>query len=591
MHAIWLRSVIVLVLVVCTNRNPMMIRRLRTKLFRSSRPVASALDNATALSASTPQLRVAVAFQTPTPGVSGYINTYTNAPISTPSSSSPSSSSPTTTSSTRPTQYQASHNLVDLPDDVASGCLVFRNIVTPDEENALWMELKHVLERQGEEVCAKPNMGNLNNEKKSSSSSSGMKSGHSNDNSNSTSGANGQRPAAAEDDNKVVRNVSADLHGFDEFIEAKDWKTEKVRKFPGLRWSPTLAHIARTIGKDLLGVIPDTALVMEHRLPGYEMHTERPAVGSQFLILNLLSPFILRFDDEASGRYGAAMIPSRSVTRIGGELRWGWRWGQQMGVDVGGNGGGEEEGKDIMRMSKKRGGRSFYEVDATEPRLCIVLYKMTQGLIQPRTVLTDASGDSASSTGRQMTSDGAPGNKSNSLGGLRDDDASQASVPEEYDIPVSQHQPPTSSGSSGEQAASAMKATAAPAAAASTPVPMDTIEKMNVFKQDLGKLQGFTKQLQQRTTGGQDGGVTADWLNEKARQITNGRCSDFVQYAAKGEHTQPLRQHENETVEQQWGEIERMASAFRNRMAVMTTASGEDAPKTTSTAKVPPTSS
>lgn len=76
-------------------------------------------------------------------------------------------------------------------------------------------------------------------------------------------------------------------------------------------------------------IIPDTAKIVEHQLPGYEMHVEQPIVGSTFLMLNLMSPTVITFDDESTNQMGEVMLPERSLMRVSGEVRWGWRLGER----------------------------------------------------------------------------------------------------------------------------------------------------------------------------------------------------------------------------------------------------------------------
>lgn len=76
-------------------------------------------------------------------------------------------------------------------------------------------------------------------------------------------------------------------------------------------------------------LIPDTVKATDHQLPGYEMHTEQPIVGSVFLYLNLMSSTVITFDDESTNKMGEVLLPERSLMRVSGEVRWGWRWGER----------------------------------------------------------------------------------------------------------------------------------------------------------------------------------------------------------------------------------------------------------------------
>jgi hypothetical protein len=184
--------------------------------------------------------------------------------------------------------------LVDLPPAVAGGCGVFRNALSTAQQNRMWEELTPLLNKQGDKTHVG---GTRVNE-------------------------------------KVLRNVSVDLHGFQDFIEIKDWDRMTDRRVPGLCWSPALVEFVNGIGKELLGgQVADSARVMEHHLPGYEMHVEGPTIGPQFLVLNLLAPSVMSFDNEGSEERGAALLPERSVLRCSSELRWGWRIGEHFHQD------------------------------------------------------------------------------------------------------------------------------------------------------------------------------------------------------------------------------------------------------------------
>ncbi|KEG08055.1 hypothetical protein DQ04_08121020 [Trypanosoma grayi] len=166
---------------------------------------------------------------------------------------------------------------------------VYRNVVSARNEERIWNELNLVLEREGQKVLLE----------------------------NSTP------------QNKVVKHTYLEMHGDQQFTEVKSWQRKEVRRLPGLTWSPTLMAMLQDVAQPLLGAMPDTARVVEHNLPGYEMHIEHPTVGCCFLYLSLLSDTVLTFDDESTGRRGHVLLPQRSLLRCSGEARWGWRFGEQ----------------------------------------------------------------------------------------------------------------------------------------------------------------------------------------------------------------------------------------------------------------------
>ncbi|KAH9588878.1 hypothetical protein LSM04_003107 [Trypanosoma melophagium] len=179
-------------------------------------------------------------------------------------------------------------SLVSFPAGV--GCVnVYRNAVSSRDEGRIWDELSLVLEREGQKAFSE----------------------------------------LSSPQNKIVKHTYLEMHGEQQFTEVKSWQRKEVRRLPGLVWSETLMSLLRYLAPVLLGVMPDTARVVEHNIPGYEMHTEHPTVGSCFLYLSLLSDTVLTFDDEATGRTGQVLLPQRSVMCCSGELRWGWRFGEQ----------------------------------------------------------------------------------------------------------------------------------------------------------------------------------------------------------------------------------------------------------------------
>lgn len=76
------------------------------------------------------------------------------------------------------------------------------------------------------------------------------------------------------------------------------------------------------------GELPDMARVVEHNLPGYEMHMEHPSTGLGFLYFNLLADTVLDLDDECSQRRGQVYLPARSMMAVSQEVRWGFRFGE-----------------------------------------------------------------------------------------------------------------------------------------------------------------------------------------------------------------------------------------------------------------------
>ncbi|EPY31688.1 hypothetical protein STCU_03330 [Strigomonas culicis] len=169
-------------------------------------------------------------------------------------------------------------------------------------------------------------------------------------------------------DNKTVKHTYLELFGTEkEFTEVKNWKKKEVRRLPGLVWSPTLLALMRKLGPSLIGSVPDTGRVVEHNMPGYEMHVEHPTVGSRFVYLNLLSDTVLQFDDESTGREGHVYLPSRSLMCVSDEARWGFRFG--------------ERSEDCHTFKTKHGVRRQIDTDL---RLSVQLWKLSPGLLDSR---------------------------------------------------------------------------------------------------------------------------------------------------------------------------------------------------------------
>lgn len=260
--------------------------------------------------------------------------------------------------------------LVCMPPGVGT-CFVWRNVVTDAEEALLWEEWSHILKKDGE-----IQYGN---------------------------------PTSIED--KTVRNTYLEFVGNRPYTEQSNWKKGgEKQKVPGMAWSPTLikwlakhgdgfitpkapsgkppterSPISEIVGEDrpldedgypLLAC--DMGRVVEHNEPGYEPHTEHPAVGKCFLYLNLLSDTVLTFDDEASGRQGTVYLPQRSLMYCSGELRWGWRIGESVSApklykktpqDGSGDCGGAVGGEGVFRRTVEPDLRLSIQMWQYDPRL------------------------------------------------------------------------------------------------------------------------------------------------------------------------------------------------------------------------------
>lgn len=243
----------------------------------------------------------------------------------------------------------ADASLVALPPQVRR-CDVFRNVVSLDEEEQIYAELGRVLQREGQTVIWE-----------------------------------GSTP-----EDKVVKHIYLEMFGTEkEFTEVKNWQKKEVRHLPGLLWSPTLLRVLGDVAPPLLGAMPDTARIVEHQIPGYEMHVEHPTVGTAFLYLNLFCDTVLDFDDESTGRRGQVLLPSRSLMCVSGEARWGFRFGERT--------------EELHTFVSANGTRRRVETDM---RLAVQLWKLNPNLLDGR-VLQERLEDSMEMAGRRLAEEAA----------------------------------------------------------------------------------------------------------------------------------------------------------------------------------------
>ncbi|CAG9581019.1 conserved hypothetical protein [Leishmania major strain Friedlin] len=240
-------------------------------------------------------------------------------------------------------------SLVSLPPNVQR-CEVFRNVVSLDEEELIYAELSRILQREGQTTIWK-----------------------------------GSTP-----EDKVIKHVYLEMFGTEkQFTEVKNWQKREVRHLPGLLWSPTLLRVLSDVAPPLMGAIPDTARVVEHQIPGYEMHVEHPTVGTSFLYLNLLSDTVLDFDDESTGRRGQVLLPSRALLCVSGEARWGFRFGERT--------------EEVHTYVAANGTRRRVETDM---RLSVQLWKLNPGLLDGR-LLQERLEESMEMAGKRLAEEAA----------------------------------------------------------------------------------------------------------------------------------------------------------------------------------------
>lgn len=221
-------------------------------------------------------------------------------------------------------------SLVTLPKGVKT-CRVFRNVMSMEEEDLVYEEYGRVIDREGQEQL----LDGTNKE------------------------------------DRIVKLTYLEIHGLQDFTEVKSWNRKEIKHLPGLSWSPTLMKILRELSPRVLNFEPDTGRIVEHTMPGYEMHVENPTVGSSFIYVNLLCDTVLEFDDEPTHRSGQVYLPARSIMYVADEARWGFRFGER------------SEDTHVFRMAN--GATRRVEMDM---RVGIQLWKFNTSLIDGR-VLQD----------------------------------------------------------------------------------------------------------------------------------------------------------------------------------------------------------
>lgn len=268
-------------------------------------------------------------------------------------------------------------SLVSLPPQVRR-CEVFRNAVTLDEEELIYAELGRVLQREGQIVVHQ-----------------------------------GSTP-----EDKVIKHTYLELFGTEkDFTEVKNWQRKEVRRLPGLLWSPTLLRILREVAPPLLGAVPDTARVVEHQIPGYEMHVEHPTVGTGFLYVNLLSNTVLDFDDESTGRRGQVYLPARALLCVSGEARWGFRFGERT--------------EEVHTFVAANGTRRRVETDM---RLGVQVWKLNPNLLDGR-VLQERLEESMEVAGKRLAEEAAAARRARESGSGTDPGADAALQPPGLETP------------------------------------------------------------------------------------------------------------------------------------------------------------
>lgn len=372
-------------------------------------------------------------------------------------------------------QLNSDTSLVSLPSSV-NRCAVFRNVVSEYEEQLIWEELSRVLAKEGQNYHAEP----------------------------------------TKVDAKVLRNTYVDLHGDRDFTELKNWRKQEKKALPGMVWTPTVVRLAEGLGKELLGVVADTARVVEHHLPGYELHTEHPTVGSAFLYLSLLSDTVLEFDDEASGRVGQVYLPQRSLMVVSGEARWGWRFGEHPTT------------KKVFRNG------SFVKTVRPDLRLSVQLWRFNPALIDRRSLQDDLEEAVRQAEARLLEIE---------------QKGQQATT--SADKPIIEHVPPAEG--SGMLGGDLVPVKSQPKRQKSL---AELEADMQKYKKSFSQVQGVLKEMKTMQDSGKH--ISEDWIGEKMRttQHTNVDMDDEYGYDPKDP-------------EKSWDEADKKARFYKAKLKSM----------------------
>ncbi|CUG89709.1 Hypothetical protein, putative [Bodo saltans] len=428
----------------------------------------------------------------------------------------------TASSSSSPLQGSSSSlkhdtSLVNLPPGVES-CRVFRNVINDYDEELIIEELARIVPKEGQSYYADPTRVN----------------------------------------DKILRNIYLELFGFQDFAETKNWRRKKEQqRIPGLVWSPTLVEkIAHGYGRELLGgLVPDGARVVEHHLPGYEMHTEHPSMGRSFLYLNLMSDAIITFDDEATQRKGEAYLPQRSLMVCSGELRWGWRIGEhpQLGRVFRGSDGAVRK-----RLSED-----------PEMRLSIQLWKFDPNLVDRRQLQDDLeaaveeakvkSATLAAEKEAQLAQkklDGTEGQEEEKLTFTLPPRLKQQLAEGAMGSPVKAGR--AAVGVEQFKAGSLGGDLAAPEKMTKTKKSITDLQNdLTMYRQSMSNVQTLMKDIQGKQNSNEP--ISTEWLKEQADAVQNKRASELdTDYG-----------FDSSNPEKAWDDVDRKAREYKNKIKGM----------------------
>lgn len=399
--------------------------------------------------------------------------------------------------------------LVRLPAGVGR-CTVYRNAFTLDEQERIHEEWSRVMEKEGEEHVL-----------------------------------------GSSQENKVVKNTYLEVYGESDFTEVKSNQKKEVRRLPGLIWSPTMMKVVRDAHVELKTIMPDMGRVVEHNLPGYEMHIEHPTVGLSFLYINLLSDTVLHFDDESSSRTGEVLLPAGSIMEVGGELRWGFRFG--------------ERAEEVHTFHTSSGAKRRVETDL---RLSVQLWRLTPGLLDCR-VLQDRMEESLNMVEQELDKKpemDAAGEREK----LRDTREAikalgrlEAPVPQETDIQNSTHFVATSfaSDNSGSPGVGLLGGDLLNANRDADSLSAEKLMKgvkgdFQVHKSQFTKIQSVLEEMKGLQSKGQP--VNDMWMKKK---ITENSVMDAERDAREG--------YDPNDVEGSWDKLDAKAKFYKTKLKTM----------------------
>lgn len=412
---------------------------------------------------------------------------------------------------------------------VKSGCTVFPGVISSATEELLWGELQRILHHGHKTVI----------------------------------------PTTGE-----TKNIQLTLFGFDDYC-AWDGRPIDASSVPskaetppagtssppqqtkgnyetvlGIVWSPTLLEFCRGPAAAALGAVPDTVRVVEHSMPGDDFFMLEPPLGRVGLMLNLLAPTLVDFDNETQAAVGSVLVPNRALLQISGGLRWGWRVGQRSEAF--------EYRKFRGRSAQKTLGEDCY-------RLAVWLFKRDAGLVDARGLIDMADGAVAKVLDAQSIESK----------GTADTQSEGAELPQTFESPGAhtstsrtQQEPVFRGGLLGGDEDFVRSSAPKDASNEQSKVdPQDLAKKYETAQQDFGSLTRILQEAQLRKKNGEH--VGEEWISQKMTtqmSHTGFQAGADAAFVPPPPGTDPLSMHH---VNAQWTAMNETAQKLRSRFQSM----------------------